>query len=72
MKWHMNEVCSKILHCVYIIIISPVRVYMEKYEADPSKVHSTPAAALEDIIAYGLKVSDLQSITGMTAPTVIT
>lgn len=45
---------------------------MEKYEADPSKVHSTPAAALQDIIAYGLKISNMQAITGMTAPTVIT
>ena len=45
---------------------------MEKYEGDSSKVQSTPAVALQEIIQFGLRISDMQALTGMAAPTVIT
>lgn len=45
---------------------------MEKYEGDSSRVLSTPGAALQDIIQFGLRISNMEAITGMNAPTVIT
>lgn len=49
-----------------------VRVYIEKYEADPSKLLLSPAVALEELVKVGLQVSRIPELTGMLSPTVIT
>ena len=49
-----------------------IRVYFEKYEADQSKTNQDAATALQEIIQLGLKLSDIEGLTGRKAPTVIT
>jgi phosphoglucomutase len=49
-----------------------IRIYFEKYEKDASKVNQDLAEALKDIIDLGLKLSDVQGLTGRKEPTVIT
>ena len=49
-----------------------VRVYFEKYENDASKLSHPVAQALEELVAIGLKISDIIAITGFASPTVIT
>jgi len=49
-----------------------VRVYFEKYESDPSKTDQDTDKALKDLIEYGLKLSDIENLTGRKVPTVIT
>jgi hypothetical protein len=47
-------------------------VYFEKYESDKTRLRLAPASALEEVIAIGLKLSNLTGITGFKTPTVIT
>ena len=49
-----------------------VRMYLEKYEADPSKLFQLTAAALEELVGIALSVSNIVALTGFASPTVIT
>jgi phosphoglucomutase len=49
-----------------------IRMYIEKYETDRSKIFADTAEALNDLIHVALNVSRLEAFTGRTAPTVIT
>jgi len=49
-----------------------IRVYMEKYEADPTKQSLPVAEALAEIVSIGLALSKIPDLTGRDAPSVIT
>jgi len=49
-----------------------VRVYLEKYEADKSKLLMRAADALKALVLIALELSDLKSQIGTDTPTVIT
>lgn len=49
-----------------------IRLYVEKYESDPSKLDMTTAAAIGPLVAQALTVSQMEQRTGRNAPTVIT
>ena len=49
-----------------------LRVYLEQYEADPTKHHLDPQEALADLIAIADQVAQIRTLTGMEKPTVIT
>ncbi|MCS7225895.1 MAG: alpha-D-glucose phosphate-specific phosphoglucomutase [Gloeomargarita sp. SKYB31] len=49
-----------------------VRVYMERYEPDVTRLNLDPQVALADLIQIADQIADLQSSTGMERPTVIT
>ena len=49
-----------------------LRVYLEQYEADPTKHHLDPQEALADLIAIAEQVAQIRTFTGMEKPTVIT
>jgi len=49
-----------------------IRVYIEKYEADPAKLDQETADALKPLIKIALKISKMEELTGRDKPTVIT
>lgn len=49
-----------------------IRMYLEKYEADASKVLMHTSVALGDLVTIALRTSNLQEITGFENPSVIT
>lgn len=49
-----------------------IRMYLEKYEADPALVLQHTASALSALVAIALSISDLAAITGFANPSVIT
>ncbi|MFO1105399.1 MAG: alpha-D-glucose phosphate-specific phosphoglucomutase [Amaricoccus sp.] len=49
-----------------------LRVYIERYEADPAKLAQETPAALADLIAAAEKLAEISSRTGRTRPDVIT
>jgi phosphoglucomutase len=49
-----------------------IRMYLEKYEADPSKLMLHTATALQDLVQIALQISNLQALTGFQNPSVIT
>jgi phosphoglucomutase len=49
-----------------------VRVYLERYEADPAKQDLDPQQALAPLIQAAAQLSELRQRTGRDAPTVIT
>jgi len=49
-----------------------LRLYMDRYEPDPSRHGATTADALADLVEAAEKISELEARTGRTAPTVIT
>lgn len=49
-----------------------IRLYIDQYQADPSKVNIEAADALKDLVAVGLDLSQLIKFTGREKPTVIT
>ena len=49
-----------------------LRVYIESYEADPTRQNLDAQAALQELIAASLHLSDLRRLTGRNEPTVIT
>jgi phosphoglucomutase len=49
-----------------------IRMYLEKYESDSSKLTTPVAVALEELVGIALKVSDIHTITGFSGPSVIT
>lgn len=49
-----------------------VRMYLERYEKDPSKHDTSAPAALKDLAAEALKLVQMEKMTGRDAPTVIT
>jgi phosphoglucomutase len=49
-----------------------IRIYIERYEPDPARHEQETQAALADLIADALQLSDIVRHTGRTAPTVIT
>lgn len=49
-----------------------LRVYLEKYEADPSKFAIPTQTALAELIAIANTVAEIEARTGMKAPTVAT
>lgn len=49
-----------------------VRLYLEKYENDASRILDHTASALQSLIDVALSVSRLAEITGFNSPTVIT
>ena len=49
-----------------------IRVYIEKFEGDPTK-HTLPTAeALKELVSIALSISNLEKLTGRKEPTVIT
>jgi phosphoglucomutase len=49
-----------------------IRVYFERYAAPTQPLDQEPATVLQPLIAYALKISQLEELTGRTRPTVIT
>ena len=49
-----------------------LRVYIERYEADPARHSTETQEALKDLIALSRSIPDIAGHTGRTAPTVIT
>ncbi|XWS22858.1 hypothetical protein CRYUN_Cryun29cG0072100 [Craigia yunnanensis] len=49
-----------------------IRLYIEQYEKDPSKIGRDSQAALAPLVEVALKLSKMQEFTGRSAPTVIT
>ncbi len=49
-----------------------IRIYLEQLETDPGKLDMAPEAALADVRAAALGLSDLVAMTGRDAPNVIT
>jgi len=49
-----------------------IRMYLEKYEGDITKVQSVPADALSELVDIALRLSNMTAITGFDAPSVIT
>ncbi|RPH65686.1 MAG: alpha-D-glucose phosphate-specific phosphoglucomutase, partial [Hyphomicrobiales bacterium] len=49
-----------------------LRVYIERYEADPGRHDIETQAALSDLIALSRDIAEIQARTGRSAPTVIT
>ncbi|KAF5450359.1 hypothetical protein F2P56_030719 [Juglans regia] len=49
-----------------------IRLYIEQYEKDPSKINRDSQEALAPLVEVALKLSKMQEFTGRTAPTVIT
>lgn len=49
-----------------------IRLYLEKYEPDQHKIGQHTAAALKDLVAIALQVSNIVALTGFESPSVIT
>jgi len=49
-----------------------IRLYIDQYQADPSKVNIEASEALKDLVTVGLEMSKLVEFTGRKKPTVIT
>lgn len=49
-----------------------IRIYYESYETNPDNMHQDTQEALQDIIKLSLELSQLESLTGRSEPTVIT
>ncbi|KAG5532139.1 hypothetical protein RHGRI_026676 [Rhododendron griersonianum] len=49
-----------------------IRLYIEQYEKDPTKIGSDSQDALAPLVDVALKLSKMQEFTGRSAPTVIT
>ncbi len=49
-----------------------IRVYLEAFESDPSKIDADPSKALADVIETAEAVSSLKAITGRSGPDVTT
>ncbi|KAL8533466.1 hypothetical protein ACS0TY_009744 [Phlomoides rotata] len=49
-----------------------IRLYIEQYEKDPSKVGRESSEALSPLVEVALKLSKMQEFTGRSTPTVIT
>ena len=49
-----------------------IRIYLEQLVTDPARLDMTPEAALADVRAAALELSDLTATTGRTDPDVIT
>ncbi len=49
-----------------------LRIYVERFEADPNRHDQDPQQALADLIALADELAELQPRTGRSAPTVIT
>ncbi|CAN1151532.1 Phosphoglucomutase, cytoplasmic [Linum perenne] len=49
-----------------------IRLYIEQYEKDPSKISRDSQDALSPLVEVALKLSKMQEYTGRNAPTVIT
>uniref|UniRef100_UPI00358FD337 phosphoglucomutase-1 isoform X1 n=2 Tax=Myxine glutinosa TaxID=7769 RepID=UPI00358FD337 len=49
-----------------------IRIYIDSYEKDPSKIHQDPQVMLAPLVSIALKISQLRERTGRNAPTVIT
>lgn len=49
-----------------------LRLYVERYEADPAKHGADPQVALAELIEIADSVAQIKSLTGMDQPTVIT
>jgi phosphoglucomutase len=49
-----------------------VRMYLEKYENDPSKILQATGDAMQLLVSIALQISQIREITGFANPTVIT
>lgn len=49
-----------------------VRMYLEKYEPDPTKTKQITSSVMGELVAFALELSELQKFTGASSPTVIT
>ncbi|CAL1381776.1 unnamed protein product [Linum trigynum] len=49
-----------------------IRLYIEMYEKDPSKIGRDSQEALSPLVEVALKLSKMEEYTGRSAPTVIT
>jgi len=49
-----------------------IRLYIEQYEADPTKIFKPSAEALAPLVEVALKLSKIEEFTGRSEPTVIT
>ena len=49
-----------------------IRLYLEKYEADVTKLEAPTGEMMGPLVKIALELSDLESLTGRKEPTVIT
>ena len=49
-----------------------LRVYLERLETDPARLHDAPQAALAPVIAAAEEIARIREITGRAAPDVVT
>lgn len=49
-----------------------IRMYLEKYEADPALTTQVTSAVMDELVAFALDLSQLTQMTGVESPTVIT
>jgi len=49
-----------------------IRVYIEQFISNPDRLLLQPSVALADLVSVALRISQLQALTGRSAPTVIT
>ena len=49
-----------------------VRMYLEKYESNPSLVGGVTKSALQELVGVAFEISKIVEITGFSTPTVIT
>ncbi|KAH7307808.1 hypothetical protein KP509_22G078600 [Ceratopteris richardii] len=49
-----------------------IRLYIEQYQSDPSKIGVESQVALAPLVEFALKLSKLEAFTGRASPTVIT
>ena len=49
-----------------------IRLYLERYEADPALLALPTAEAVKDLVDVALQISDITKLTGFQGPTVIT
>ncbi len=49
-----------------------LRVYLEKYEADPARQHEPTQTALAPLIAVAQRIAHITALTGRAAPSVVT
>lgn len=49
-----------------------IRLYLEKYEANPTLLNQVTSLALESLVQIALSVTKIVELTGFASPTVIT
>ncbi|KAI3842350.1 hypothetical protein MKW98_026140 [Papaver atlanticum] len=77
----MCELCNRSRRCSFRKVFgfsgtgsegATIRLYIEQYEKDPSKIGRESHEALAPLVEVALKLSQMEKRTGRSAPTVIT